>query len=217
MRYLRAVVNRIDSLESDDTFRRYFSFGLKCSGVLTLSVSILVGFVLLYWVRETPSLITGAILSAAIIIHFGIAAAMLYWHRARKITGLGQESHLTFGPILGVTGRLTGEIFCIFFITLGILALICSIFMPSSLGFLFPVSGIPGGFAFFIFILTGLILCFLCVLIAMFLLVLFYIMAEYSSLIGDIATNIKGIETILLKAQTTSASHEEIPSNEPKT
>ncbi len=25
MRYLRAVVNRIDSLESDDTFRRYFS------------------------------------------------------------------------------------------------------------------------------------------------------------------------------------------------
>ena len=77
MRYLRSVVDYIDSLESGDTFRRYFSFGLKFSGVLTLSVSILLGFALLYFVRETPVLITGAILSTVIIVHFGIAVAIL--------------------------------------------------------------------------------------------------------------------------------------------
>ena len=213
MRYLRSMVNRIDSLESGDTFRRYFSFGLKCSGVLTLSVSIFVGFVLLYSVRETPSLITGTILSTAIIIHFGIAAAMLYWNRASKIAALGQESHLTFAPIVGVTGRLTGEISCLFFITLGILALVCSIFMPTLLGSLSP-AGISEGFAFFAFIVTGLLLCFLCVLIAIFLLVFFYIIAEYTGLIGDIATNIKSIETMLSTGETTSALTEDITSEE---
>ena len=50
MLYLRAVVDRIDSLESGDIFQKWFSFGLKLSGVLTLSVSILVGFVILYLV-----------------------------------------------------------------------------------------------------------------------------------------------------------------------
>ena len=61
MRYLRSVVDYIDSLEAGDTFRRYFSFGLKFSGVLILSVSILGGSVFLYSVRETPSLLAGAI------------------------------------------------------------------------------------------------------------------------------------------------------------
>ena len=213
MRYLRPVVDYIDSLESGDTFRRYFSFGLKFSGVLTLSVSILVGFMLLYFVRETPSLITGAILSTVIIVHCGVAVTMLYWNRANKIAGLGQESHLTFAPIVGITGRLTGEIFCLFFITLGIFFLVCSIFMPSLLRSMLPY-GIPRGSAFFIFLVIGLFLCFLCVLIAIFLLVFFYVIAEYTGLIGDIATNIKGIETILSSGETTPELHEEIPSEE---
>ena len=213
MRYLRSVVDYIDSLEAGDTFRRYFSFGLKFSGVLILSVSILGGSVFLYSVRETPSLLAGAILCTVIIVHFGIAGIMLYWNRANKIAELDQESHLTFAPIVGITGRLTGEISCLFFIMLGILALVFSIFMPSLLGSLLPY-GISRGFASFIFILNGLFLCFLCFLVAMFLLVFFYIIAEYTGLIGDIATNIKRIETTLSTAETASALHEEIPSEE---
>ncbi len=213
MRYLRSVVDYIDSLEAGDTFRRYFSFGLKFSGVLILSVSILGGFVFLYSVRETPSLLAGAILCTVIIVHFGIAGIMLYWNRANKIAELDQESHLTFTPIVGITGRLTGEISCLFFIMLGILALVFSIFMPSLLGSVLPY-GISRGFASFIFILNGLFLCFLCFLVAIFFLVFFYIIAEYTGLIGDIATNIKRIETTLSTAETTSALHEEIPSEE---
>ena len=85
--------------------------------------------------------------------------------------------------------------------------------MPSLLGSMLPY-GIPRGSAFFIFIVIGLFLCFLCVLIAIFLLVFFYVIAEYTGLIGDIATNIKSIETLLSSAETTPALHEEIPSEE---
>ena len=211
MRYLRPVVDYIESLESGDTFRRYFSFGLKFSGVLILSVTILVGFALLYFVKETPSLITGAILSTVIIVHYGVAATMLYWNRANKIAALGQESHLTFAPIIGITGRLTGEIFCLSFITLGIFFLVCSIFMPSLLGSMLPY-GIPRGSAFFIFIVIGLFLCFLCVLIAIFLLVFFYVIAEYTGLIGDIATNIKKIEMTLSTEAAATLAPESVSS-----
>lgn len=209
MRYLRSVVDGLDSLESGDTFRRYFSFGLKFSGVLILSVSILAGFALLYFLRETPGLITGAILSTVIIIHFGIVGIMVYWNRADKITALGQESHLTFAPIVGVTVRLTGEISCLFFIMLGTLAFVCSVFMPAGY---FPIYGIgiPGDTALFASIMVGLLLCFLCVFIAVFLLVFFYVTAEYASLIGDLATNTKKIETILSSTETHSVSDEEI-------
>lgn len=214
MRYLRPVVNYIDSLESGDTFRKHFSFGLKFSGVLTLTVSILIGIVTFYLVgREAPALTPGAILISVIIVHYGIAVAMLCWNRAAKIAELGEESHLTFAPIIGVTGRLTGEISCLFFITFGVSGLVCSIFMPVLLES-FLRGAVPGGFAFFISILIGLFLFFLCLLIAIFLLVFFYIIAEYTGLIGDIATNIKRIETLLSTAETSSALHEEITEEE---
>ena len=166
MFYLRTVVHYIDSLETGDNFRRYFAFGLKFSGVVTLVVTILLGFALLYFVRETPTLITGAVLSTIIIVHFGITMVLLYWNRANKIAALGQDSHLTFAPIVSILGRLSGEVFCLFFVTLGIFFLISSIFMPSVFGYI-PY-GLPGGYEFFIFLVSGLLLFFLCVLIAIF-------------------------------------------------
>ena len=212
MFYLRTVVDYIDSLETGDNFRRYFAFGLKFSGVLTLIVTILLGFALLYFVRETPTLITGAVLSTIIITHFGITVVLLYWNRANKITALGRDSHLTFAPIVSILGRLSGEVFCLFFITLGIFFLVSSIFMPSVFGYM-PY-GLPASYEFFIFLVSGLLLFFLCVLIAIFFLIFFYIMAEYAGLIGDIATNTKQIETMLSTMVTNSEDTETASSAE---
>lgn len=131
MRYLRSVVDYIDSLEAGDTFRRLFSTGLKISGVLTLSATVLLGIVILYWIgEELPSAMACAIIVTATVVYYGIAAIMLFWNRANKISELGGDSHLTFAPIMSVTCRLTGEISCLFLITLGFSLFIFHCFAP---------------------------------------------------------------------------------------
>ncbi len=217
MRYLRSVVDYIDTLEAGETFRRLFSTGLKISGVLILSATVLLGIVILIWVGEKfPPAMAAAIIVTAIIVHYGIAAIMLFWNRANKISELGEESHLTFAPIMSVTCRLTGENSCLFFITLGFSLFIFLCFAPILLKSTLreiTYSEIPNDVNIYL-IGIGIVIFFFCILTGIFLLVFFYIIAEYAGLIGDIATNIKSIETILSSAETTPELHEENPSEE---
>ncbi|MDE0636333.1 MAG: hypothetical protein OXI43_10850 [Candidatus Poribacteria bacterium] len=217
MRYIRSVVDYIDSLEAGDTFRRLFSSGLKISGVLTLSVSVLLGIAILYWVGENvPSAMAAAIIVTATVVHFGIAAIMLYWNRANKISELDKESHLTFTPIMSVTCRLTGEISGLFFITLGFSLFICFCFAPILLKSALSEITYRGDFSevSFTLIVIGTALFIFYVLIGIFSLVFCYIVAEYAGLIGDIATNIKKIEMTLSTDATAITIPESVPSEE---
>lgn len=206
--FLRRIIEWINSLEAGHQFRKWASFSVKISGVFILiatSVLAILFLVLALMYTRTTSIgtqvftIIGTILGLVIIGIVGITLTLLFWNRAKKIVSTAEETHLIFGPIAGIVIRLSGEAIFIGFIGGGLLCFVCSIFGAAALGW---------------FALISLIFSFLFPLIAVVSLQFSYLISEYASLIGDIATNIKKIETTLSTDATADTSPEVVASEE---
>ena len=209
--FLSSIVEWIVSLEDGQSFRKMSSLWLRICAVLSLMLSLFLGIGLLiavpnllseYGISGTNNafLMIGLILCAAVIVSVGIILFMLLRHRARKIDKLGEHSHLIFAPIASVYIRLAGEYWFLLLCGWASVLLVFAIFVVA--------------FQWWVALIC-LLLAISFLLIGYFALKLFYIIAEYSGLVGDIATNIRKIQTTLstdTDAVTTpeSATSEEV-------
>lgn len=207
--FLRSIVEWIVSLESGESFRKMSSLWLRICAVLTLLLSLFLGIGLLiavprllsgYGISEANTfLMIGLILCAAMIVSVGIILFMLFRHRSNKIDNLGEESHLIFGPIASIYIRLGGE-FC--FLLLGGLASVLFVLAIFVVAFQWLLA------------LTCCLISIFFLLLGYFALKFLYIIAEYAGLIGDIATNIRKIETTLATDTDGATTPEPVPSEE---
>ena len=137
MRFLHSIIAWIESLESGNYFRKIIVFSLKVSAVANIVVFALLGLAVFFLSAANPILIPLCVLGYAVIVIWSILVAMLFRSRAKKIAELGEESHLTFGPIAAVLTRLTGEFLFLFCCLIGILLLpLVVVFVPIGLFYL---------------------------------------------------------------------------------
>ena len=206
--FIRRIIEWINSLEEGHQFRKWASFFIKISSVFIFIASFVFGIVFLVvalMFTKTSSIgtqafaIIGTVIGLVIIGIVGITLTMLFWNRAKKIVSAGEESHLIFGPIAAIVIRLSGEAAFIGFNGGGLLCFVCSIFGAAAFGW---------------FALISLVFAFLFPLIAVVSLKFSYLISEYAGLIGDIATNIKKIETTLSTDATAAPAPEAVASEE---
>lgn len=219
MRYLRYIVNWIDSFESGRQFRKWVSILVKTLGVLTLvgaivwGIAICVGSIAASDYLGTGSrtlVVIGSILSLCINGIVGLILLMLFWHRSNKIRTLGDETHFTLLPIAIILIRLLGELSFLSLVGIGIHALVASIFgsaFVNILGIFLPSLGENITF------IIGVISLAASVLSGAILLIINYFIAEQISVFTDMATNLKKIETTLSTQENILDSVEETTSD----
>ena len=217
MKYLRYIVNWIDSFESGRQFRKWVSILVKIIGVLTLigaivwGIAICVGSIAASDYLGTGSrtlVVIGSILSLCINGIVGLILVMLFWHRSNKIRTLGDETHFTLLPIAVILIRLLGELSFLSLVGTGIHALVASIFGSGfALGIFLP------GLGETITFIIGVITLAASVLSGAILLIINYFIAEQISVFTDMATNLKKIETTLSTQENPLDSVEETTSD----
>lgn len=221
MKYLRYIVNWIDSFESGRQFRKWVSILVKILGVLTLigaivwGIAICVGSIAASDYLGTGSrtlVIIGSFLGLCINILVGLVLLMLFWNRSKKIGNLGDETHFTLLPTAVILIRLSGEVGFLALVGAGIQGLVASIFGGNITGILnlFMSDSLMSGNISFIIGVLSLIVS---VLSGVILLISSYFVAEQISVFVDIATNLKKIETTLSTEETPSDSTENTPSD----
>ena len=221
MYILRGVVNWIAALETGNQFRKWVAILVNIIGILALIGTIVWGIAICvasiaaseYLGTGSRTLvIIGSFLGLCIHILLGLVFLMLFWNRAKRIRGLGDESHFTLLPIAAILIRLFGEVGFLALVVAGIQALVASIFggnITSIASLLMSAAMIGGNLSF----LIGVVSLVISVISGMILLISSYFVAEQISVFVDMATNLKKIETSLSTEETPSDSTEETPSD----
>ena len=219
MYFLRGIVNWIASLESGNQFRKWVAILVKILGVLALigaivwGIAICVGSIVASDFMGTVSrtlVVIGSILSLCINIVVGLVLIMLFWNRSEKISELGDASHFALLPITVILIRLFGELGFLYFVVIGMQALVASIFgsgipdlmkmVLSDLTMRVNISFIFGAISLVVSVFSGAIV-----------LIIHYFIAELINLFVDMATNLRKIETSLSTEETLSDSTEDTP------
>ncbi len=221
MCFLRGVVNWIASLESGNQFRKWVAILVKILGVLALIGAIVWGIVnCVASIAESDFLGIGSrtlivirsILSLSINIVVGLVLIMLFWNRSKKISELGNESHFALLPITVILIRLFGELGFLYFVALGMQALVASIFgsgIPDLMEIVLSDLTIRGNVSFIFGVISSVVSVFSGAII----LIIHYFIAELINLFVDMATNLRKIETTLSTEETPSDSTEEASSD----
>lgn len=221
MNFLRGIVNWIASLESGSQFRKWVSILVKILGVLALigaivwGIAICVGSIVASDFMETGSrtlVIIGSILALCVNIFVGLVLIMLFWNRSKKISELGDESHFALLPITVILIRLFGELGFLYFVTIGMQALVASIFgsgIPDLMEIVLSDLTMRGNVSF----IFGVISLVVSVFSGAIVLIIHYFIAELINLFVDMATNLRKIETSLSTEETPSDSTEEATSD----
>ncbi len=222
MRYLRGIITWIDSLESGRQFRSWAAILVIILGVVilvSLSVASIVTCVNTIAASKDSDMISsilvviGSILEVCIVITIAIVLAMLFWNRSNKIRTLDNDPQFILISIAVIMVQLLGEASFFGLIGTGVQSLVASIFgsgLPKLLTFLLYDRGLLGPLPHDLGetpnLISGVIMCVICVLSGPVLLIIAYFIAEEINVFANIAESLNNIETKLVAEEPASDS-----------
>jgi hypothetical protein len=222
MRYLQGIITWIDSLESGRQFRSWAAILVIILGVVILvglSVTSIVTCVNTIAASKDSDMISsilvviGSILEVCIVITIAIVLAMLFWNRSNKIRTLDNDPQFILISIAVIMVQLLGEASFFGLIGTGVQSLVASIFgsgLPKLLTFLLYdrelLGPLPHDLGETPNLISGVIMCVICVLSGPVLLIIAYFIAEEINVFANIAESLNNIETKLVAEEPASDS-----------
>ncbi len=204
MRYIRGIIDWIESLESGRQFQKWIAVFIN---VLAVSLFLAIGawgVVNFLSVIEANSemtdsaaqalVIAGAVLEACVILLTAVVLLMLLWGRARKVRELGKPASIVLMTITGIMIRLAGEVGFVGLIGIGAHVMVTAIFRLGAPKYLLRLDPeieavLP--------LSDGIVLFLLSIPVGAAALITAYFIAEKSNALTEIAMTLQRIETKL--------------------